>query len=81
MTVPPLRHSFCYSPVGKCTDLRYIQNLLGHENSKTTEIYTPMTTKDFSQITSPIGQTKFIVILFEIRNLKDRFGSQYKNNY
>lgn len=32
------------------TDLRYIQLLLDHESSKTTEIYTHLTTKGFDQI-------------------------------
>ena len=37
------------------TDLRYIQSLLGRANSKTTEIYTHITTKGFDQIKSPLG--------------------------
>ena len=34
-------------------DLRYIQKLLGHNSSKTTEIYTHVITKSIQQIKSP----------------------------
>jgi len=35
------------------TDLRYIQELSGHNNSKTTEIYTHVSTKSLQNIKSP----------------------------
>lgn len=35
------------------TDLRYIQALLGHANSKTTEIHTHMSTRYLQDIMNP----------------------------
>lgn len=54
VSVHNLRHSFATHLLEGGVNLRYIQELLGHSSSKTTEIYTHVTQKNLSNIISPL---------------------------
>ena len=56
VVVHTLRHSFATHLLESGTNLRYIQTLLGHNSSKTTEIYTHVCANKLSEVKSPLDK-------------------------
>jgi len=59
VTLHTLRYTIATFLLERVISLRYIQELLGHSSSKTTEVYTHITTAGKRAVKSPLDSMDF----------------------
>jgi site-specific recombinase XerD len=59
VTCHTLRHSFATAMLENGVNIRVLQELMGHADVKTTEIYTHVMDRDISRLSSPLDNLDF----------------------
>lgn len=65
VTSHSLRHSYATHLQEARTDMRFIQELLGHNSSKTTEIYTHVRTRNIKKLSAHLIPNKKTLLIME----------------
>ena len=72
-----IRHSYATHMMDKGVGIRYIQELLGHSSSKTTEIYTHVSQRSMKDLSNPLDDLTIFASETEVKYDKDKDNTTF----